>query len=172
MNNNCLKKWLIVQIKPNSYDLAIRNLQRQGFQIFCPKMKTTIKIENKFINRDVIVFPGYLFVAVDLQNPYWNKIKSTYGISKLLVFNNKPYVIHNDVILALKSRYKENVNPIIKENLKKGDNIKFYNGPFANLIARVETLDDKNRIWVLLEGVGEKKKIKIQQPGKFNFTKF
>ena len=172
MDQNYLKKWLIVQIKPNSYDLANRNLQRQGFETFLPKMKVTIKKKNKFINRDVIVFPGYLFVSVDLQNFYWNKINSTYGVSKVLVFNNKPSVIPNDVILALKSRYEENINPIIKEKLKKGDHIKFHDGPFANLIARIETLDEKNRIWVLLEGVSEKRKIKIQHPEKTNFTKF
>ena len=80
MNQNLIKKWLIVQIKPNSYDLAARNLERQGFKTFLPKMKTTIKKEKKFINKDVLVFPGYMFVGVDLQNSYWAKINSTYGV--------------------------------------------------------------------------------------------
>ena len=172
MNQNYLKKWLIVQIKPNSYDLAIRNLRRQGFETFLPKMKTTIKKENKFISRDVIVFPGYIFVAVDLQDSYWTKINSTYGVSKLLVFNNKPSVIPNDLILLLKSRYQENTNLIKEEKLKKGDIIKFNNGPFVDLIARIESLDEKNRIWVLLEVMGQFRRVKIQHKEKMNFTKF
>ena len=38
-----VKKWYIVQIKSNSYDLAVRNLERQGFETFLPKNEVTIK---------------------------------------------------------------------------------------------------------------------------------
>lgn len=162
MNQNYLKKWLIVQIKPNSYNLAVRNLQQQGFETFLPRMKETIKKENKFINRYMPLFPGYLFVGVDLEKSNWSKINSTYGVSKLLYFSNKPSFISNDMILALKSRYKENINSIIDEKMKKGENIKFVNGPLVDLIGRIETLDDKNRIWVLIEFMGAHRKIKIQ----------
>mgnify|MGYP001288351117 CR=1 FL=1 len=172
MNQDYLKKWLIVQIKPNSYDLASRNLQRQGFETFLPKMKITIKKENKFINRYVAVFPGYMFVGIDLQNSDWNKINSTFGVSKLLVFNQKPSVIPNDFILALKSRYKENIAPIKEEKLKQGDVIKFENGPFVDFIARIERVDEKNRIWFFLEIMGQFSKVKIKKSGKVNFTKF
>lgn len=40
------KKWFAVQIKPNSYNLAARNLHRQGFETFLPKMTIT--------NREII----------------------------------------------------------------------------------------------------------------------
>ena len=32
------------------------------------------------------------------------------------------------------------------EKLQKGDAIKFYSGPFTDLIAKVESADEKNRI--------------------------
>ena len=53
MNEKFVKKWFVVQIKPKSYDLAYRNLERQGFEAFAPKMRITTKKENKFINKDV-----------------------------------------------------------------------------------------------------------------------
>lgn len=172
LNQNFSKKWLVAQIKANSYDLAIRNLERQGFQTFLPKMKVTIKKENKFINKDVFVFPGYIFVSVDLHKSDWSKINSTYGVLKLLAFNNKPSEIHNDLILALKNKYEINTFPKIKENLKKDDHIKFTNGPFVDLVARIEAIDEKNRIWVVLGALGQHRKIKIIQAEKINFTKF
>ena len=172
MKQNLLKKWLVAQIKPHSHDLAIRNLERQGFETFLPKTKRTIKKENKFIFKDVLVFPGYIFVGVDPLDSGWTKINNTYGVLKLLVFNNKPSQIYNDVILALKNKYEENAYEIINENLKKGDNIKFNSGPFVDLIARIEALDDKNRIWVLLEAVGQYRKVKMKLDGKVDFTKF
>jgi transcriptional antiterminator RfaH len=171
MDQNLIKKWLIVQIRPNSSDLAIRNLERQGFETFMPKMKVTIKKENKFINKEVFVFPGYAFIGVDLQSSYWTKINSTYGVSKLLSFSNKPSEISLDLIVALKNRYEDKINTIINENLKKGDTIKFNDGPFTDLVANIESVDAKNRIYVLLEVMGGHRRLEINLKEKINFIK-
>ena len=171
MKQNFVKKWLIAQIKPNSYDLAIRNLERQGFETFIPKMKATIKKENKFINKNLLVFPGYAFIGIDLQISSWTKINNTYGVLKVLAFNNKPSVISLDLIMALKNKYEDNSNPIINENLKKGDSIKFNSGPFANLIANIETVNAERRIYVLLEVMGGHRKLEINLKEEINFTK-
>ena len=165
------KKWLVAQIKPKSHDLAFRNLERQGFETFMPKIKVTKKIENKFINKEVFVFPGYAFIGVDLQGSYWTKINSTYGVSKLLSFNNKPSEVPLDFMVALKKRFQDNFNPIIDENLKRGDIIKFNNGPFANLVANIESIDAKQRIYVLLEVMGGHRKLEINLKEKINFIK-
>ena len=171
MNQNLMKKWLVAQIKPKSHDLAIRNLERQGFETFIPKIKVTKKKENKFINKVVLVLPGYAFIGIGLQDSSWTKINSTYGVSKLLSYNNKPSEIPFDLIVALKNRYEENVNPIINENLKKGDTIKFNNGPFAELVANIESVDPKKRIYVLLEVMGGRQKLEINLKEKINFIK-
>ncbi len=171
MNQNLIKKWLIAKIKPNSYDLASRNLERQGFETFLPKMRVTVRKKNKFIHKYLFVFPGYIFVGVDPQNSNWTKIKNTYGVSKVLLFNNKPYEISFEIILALKNRYELNTFPIKNETLKKGDKIMFSSGPFVDLIARIEAVDDKDRISLILEVAGEYRKLKIQQIEKLNFTR-
>ena len=66
MNQSLDKKWFIAQIKPNSYDTAIQNLERQGFETFLPKMEITKRQKNKFLVKNVYVFPGYIFVCFDL----------------------------------------------------------------------------------------------------------
>lgn len=171
MNQNLITKWVVAQIKPNSCDLAVRNLERQGFETFLPKMNSTIIKENKFINKDVLVFPGYIFVGIDLQNYNWKKINSTYGVHKLLVFNYKPAEISNDVILVLKNNYQANTNSIIRENLRNGDTIRFNNGPFVDLIANIENVDEKKRIYVLLKVMGGSRKLEINLKEKINFNK-
>ena len=171
MNQNLIKKWLIAKIKPNSYDLAFRNLERQGFETFLPKMRVTVRKKNKFIHKYLYVFPGYIFVGIDPQNSNWTKINSTYGVSKLLTYNNKPSEIPFDMIMELKNRYENKVDPIINENLKKGDIIKFNNGPFAELVANIESVEEKNRIYVLLEVMGGRRKLKINLKEEINFVK-
>ena len=171
MNLSFKKKWLVAQIKPNSNDLAFRNLERQGFQTFMPKIKVTTIKENKFINKEVFLFPGYAFIGVDLQNSYWTKINSTYGVSKLLSFNNRPSEVPLDLIVELKKRFQDNINPIINVKLKSGDKIKFNTGPFADLVTKIESVNSKKRINVLLEIMGGVRKLEFDLEEKINFIK-
>jgi transcriptional antiterminator RfaH len=171
MDQSLEKKWFIVHIKPNSYKSAIQNLERQGLQTFLPKMEITKRQNNKFIVKNVYVFPGYMFVYFNPRIITWTKINYTYGVSKILAFNNKPSEISSDLILELKARYEINMNPIKKEKLQKGDSIKFHAGPFADLIAKVESVDENNRIWVLLEAMGGYQRLKLQSAKKFKYNK-
>ena len=171
MNESLDKKWCIAQIKPNSYHTAIQNLERQGFQIFLPKMEITQRKENKFVVRNAYVFPGYMFVCFDLHSMTWTKINSTYGVSKILTFNKKPSEISSDLILEMKIRYEINSNPTQKEKLQKGDSIKFSSGPFSDLIAKVESVEAKNRIWILLEAMGGYQRLKLKNVKKNQYNK-
>ena len=171
MDQSLNKKWFIAQIKPNSYHSAIQNLERQGFETFLPKMEITERQKHKFVVKNVYVFPGYIFVCF---NPYiitWTKINSTYGVSKILAFNKKPSEISSDLILKLKIRYKIFTNPTQTEKLRKGDSIKFYSGPFTDLIAKIESVDEKNRIWALLESMGGDQRLKLKNVEKNKYNK-
>ena len=108
-------------------------------------------------------------------NPHiitWTKINSTCGVSKILTFNKKPSEISSDLIIELKMRYEINTSPLQKEKLQKGDSIKFYSGPFTDLIAKVESVYEKNRIWVLLEAMGGYQRLKLQKVEKNKYNKF
>ena len=172
MNQSLDKIWCIAQIKPNSYYTAIQNLERQGFETFLPKMEQTQRQKNKFLVKNVYVFPGYIFVFFDPHISTWTKINSTYGVSKILAFNKKPAEISSDLILELKKRYEINSNLTQTENLQRGDSIKFYTGPFTDLIAKIESVDEKNRIWVLLEAMGGHQRLKLQNVEKNKYNKF
>ena len=86
-----------------------------------------------------------MFVGVGRQSCNWTKIKSTYGVAKVLFFNDKAAEISHDLVLALKNRFEAKFNQKTKESVKAGDTIKFNNGPFVNLIARVEAVDKQSR---------------------------
>ena len=44
--------WYIVQFKPNSHKIAVRNLQRQGFETFLPMHEVTRRTVVKFETAD------------------------------------------------------------------------------------------------------------------------
>jgi transcriptional antiterminator RfaH len=171
MYQNLEKKWFVVQVKPNSYDIAIRNLERQGFKTFLPKTRVTVRKKNIFLFKDSYVFSGYMFVGVDTGSVNWTKIKNTYGVSKILVFNNKPSVIPNDLIMALKTQYEGKIAQLAQKDFNQGDLIKFNSGPFLDLIAKIESVDNRMSIYVLLEMMGGQRKLKVNLNEKINFIK-
>ena len=165
------KNWFLLQYKPNSHRLALRNLHRQGFETFLPMLDATQRCSTRFVQQTCPLFPGYMFVCFDPHIIDWVKINSTYGVSKILAFNKKPSEISSDLILELKIRYEINSNSTQKEKLQKGDSIKFTKGLFTDLIAKVESVDEKNRIWVLLEAMGGYQRLKLQNVEKNKYNK-
>ena len=126
-------------------------------------MNITQRKNNKFLLKNVYVFPGYIFISIDEDIFSWTKINNTYGVSKILVFNHRPAEVSSDIIIQLKNKYKYEDNSFANQNIQKGDNIKVQTGPFVDLIAKVKNVTDNNRIWVLLKYMGRTSKLKLQK---------
>jgi transcriptional antiterminator RfaH len=45
--------------------------------------------------------------------------------------------------------------------LSEGDSVEMLTGPFANFIATVDTIDPEQRIWVLLDFMGQKTRMQV-----------
>ena len=90
MTSSDTTSWYIVQFKPNSHKIAIRNLERQGFETFLPMHEVTRRTVVKFETVIRPLFAGYMFVACDPEQAPWRQINSTYGISRMLSFSEGP----------------------------------------------------------------------------------
>ena len=156
------KEWFVIQFKPNSHHLAIKNLTRQGFNTFLPLHETTLRKASRFIKSTKPLFPGYMFVSFNRAENKWHKIKNTYGVSRLITFNSSLKSIPSTFVDNLMLRYDTSgkLIPIVK--MKKGDKVEILEGPFANLIATIEKYESEERIWVLMDLMG--RKTKIQTP--------
>ena len=54
------------------------------------------------------VFPGYIFIAINLEKKKWHKINNTRGISSIIVFGNEIPLIRCELIEELKHRFSLN----------------------------------------------------------------
>ena len=156
------KEWFILQFKPNAQLQATRNLNRQGFKTFLPLYDITSRNASRFINASQPLFPGYMFIAFDRAETKWHKINNTYGVSRLVTFNSNLKSIPTTLVENLMVRCDLTSKILPVKNLKKGDQVKVLRGPFANLIATVETYEADQRIWVLMDLMS--RKTKIQTP--------
>jgi transcriptional antiterminator RfaH len=69
-------------------------------------------------------------------------------------------------------RYDLSGKLIPMKKLKKGDQVKVLNGPFANFIATVETYETEQRIWILMDLMGRKSKLQIPAEDVLSSNKF
>ena len=154
------KEWFILQFKPNAHHQAIKNLNRQGFETFLPFHDTTSRKLSRFINTSKPLFPGYMFIKFDRTEPKWHTINNTYGVSRLITFNSILKSIPSSFVDGLMKRYDSSGKLLPIKKLKKGDQVTVLTGPFANFIAIVEKYEADQRIWILIDLIGRKTKIK------------
>ncbi|MDB2676309.1 transcriptional activator RfaH [Amylibacter sp.] len=154
------KEWFILQFKPNAYRKATMNLNRQGFKTFLPLHDITLRKTSQFTNTTRPLFPGYMFIKFDKKKSEWHKINNTYGVLRLVSFNSTLKAIPTKFIDELMSRCDLTGKIIPAGRLAKGDQVKVLRGPFTNFIATVETYENDQRIWILMDLMGRKTKIR------------
>ena len=151
-----MKHWYLIQFKPNSYRLAERNLHRQRFETFLPMQKITRRKASRFVSDLKPLFPGYMFVSVNSDLAPWRTINSTIGVSKLVSFEGKPKPLPLQLISGLMLRCDSFGALLPPKSLNEGDSVEMLTGPFANFIATVDTIDPEQRIWILMDFMGQK----------------
>ena len=149
------KKWVILQLKPNAYKIAERNLNQQDFETFLPFEEVTKYKNKQFISTQRPLFPGYMFVAFERENTPWHKINSTYGVSKLLTLNSEPYLVPNILITDIMARCNQAGVLLPQKQFSKDDSVRLVSGPFDNFLATVESIDENQRVWVLIDLMGQ-----------------
>ena len=148
------KIWAAASLKPNQIHKAEANLKRQEIDFLAPKIKVTKRQQNRFINKINLLFPGYIFVHIDLATDDQRKVQSTYGVSQILKVGGQIGTLPKNFIEELKNA-KLDAPQTYAGELKPGDNIEILRGPFAGQIAKLIELDSQNRLKCLfniLEG--------------------
>ena len=156
-----MNHWYLIQFKPNSHRLAERNLHLQGFEVFLPMQKITHRKASRFVSDLKPLFPGYMFVSVNSDLALWRTINSTIGVSKLVSFEGKPKPLPLQLISGLILRCDASGTLLPPKSLSEGDSVEILTGPFANFSATVDTIDPEQRIWVLMDLMGQKTRMQV-----------
>ena len=118
--------------------------------------KITRRKASRFVSDLKPLFPGYMFVSVNAGLAPWRTINSTIGVSKLVSFEVKPKSFSLQLISDLMLRCDASGTLLPPKSLNEGDSVEMLTGPFANLIATVDTIDPEQRIWVLMDFMEQK----------------
>lgn len=156
-----MDNWYLIQFKPNSHRLAERNLNSQGFVTFLPMQLITKKKVSRFVSSLKPLFPGYMFIKVKSDIAPWRRINNTIGVSKLVSFEGKPKALPPRIVSGLMLRCDASGIVLPPKNLSKGDRVELLNGPFSSFITTVDTIDPKQRIWVIMNFMGQRSRMKV-----------
>ena len=153
--------WYLVQLKPNGHRLAKTNLERQGFNTFLPLQNVTKRSAHKFVDRLVPLFPGYMFVELDTTQNAWRKVNSTLGVARIVSLGGTPTAIPSEIVNEFISRCDGDGILCPTQGLEVGQYVQVLRGPFANFVAKVEEISPDQRVWILIDLLGQSSRISV-----------
>ena len=108
------------------------------------------------------LFSRYLFIQLDtnLSGKSWSPIRSTPGVSKLVVFGTEPARVDSGVIHLFKQR-EISVAADVTPLFQTGEQVTIMQGPFAGLNATFQMSDGDMRAMVLIDVLNQFSKLKL-----------
>ena len=151
-----MKKWYLIQTKPQQEAIATQNLSNQGFNVFFPK--AVIK------NKTTPLFPGYLFIELDDKKQNWTPVRSTKGVANFVRFGLNFATVSNQIINMIKIQQQQTIEALINIcSHQKGDSIEIQSGAFKGHQAIFQNYNSSDRVTVLLKLIGQQQAITLNQ---------
>ena len=155
--------WYIAKCKPNAELVAIQNLKNQNITTFLPLQKVTNRKAKAFQTPLRPLFPGYVFVKIDIAKNDWVKINNTRGVARLVGFNTFPSAVPPGVMESLFASCNKNNIFDPSATLKTGDKVQIIQGPLTGFLAKINNVSIDRRVCLLLEIMGQTSTIQIKK---------
>jgi|GEM_PF-1961688 len=143
--------WFIIRTKIRQEKNVALHLNRKGIETYLPEIETCTYRELKKIKTIKSLFPNYLFARCEIKNLpqiFWAK-----GVRKVLLENNCPVPIADELIFSLKSLADDDglIRPDRLAIYQKNDRVLITGGPFKDFSGLFNHWEsDKERVSLLL----------------------
>ena len=158
--------WYLVFAKPRQEQVALENLERQGYKCYLPQWAVPRKKRHgsEWATVNEPLFPRYLFIELDTSptGQGWGPIRSTTGVTSLVRFGLQPAkapVGLIDTLLAMETAHAEQA----ERPLAPGDVVCLREGPFAGLQAVYQCQDSNARVTLLLKVMSRPVRIQVER---------
>jgi len=163
-----MDRWHIALIEPQSEQIASRALRARGYDAYWPKFpKKTRKRYGVHELRMRPMFPGYMFVNESIRG--WDGLRTAPGVrigQSLLIDpgTGRLAVLPTGEIERIGETEKRLIDQIINPPPRSlpygvGDTVRVTGGVFSGFYATIETLDDEERIALLMDIFGRKSRV-------------
>lgn len=153
-------RWYAVHTQPSAEPRAQRNLERQGWRCYCPRLARTVRSGRRMMTRLQPLFPGYVFIECDPDASRWQSVDSTFGVKGIVKTGDRPAPLPKGVVETLIAMADSAGTTNFASKLSEGENVQFVAGPLTGLIGKLAHLDPTGRITVLLQLLGSETPIR------------
>lgn len=108
------------------------------------------------------IFPGYILVRMILDDISWLAVRTTQGVTSFVGMSNKPTAIPDSEVKSIVSYMSQGAQPTYKTTFSENDTVKIVDGPFAEFIGKVESVDkERGKIKVLVSIFGRETPVEL-----------
>ena len=148
------ERWFVARALPHQENRAQLNLHRLGFRYFVPRLRRTVRHARRLRDTVQPLFPGYIFIVIDLSKHRWRSVNGTFGVASLIMSAEQPRPVPPGVVEALVVSCESGGVVRLDDSLEIGQKVRIVSGPFAETLCHLVHLDDRGRVRVLLEIMG------------------
>ncbi len=153
-------RWYLIRAKRAREALARSNLERQGYEVYFPRLAVCDRI--------VPLFPGYLFLRLSEGDQSLGPVRSSVGVAGLVRFGSRYAVVPEPVIrdLRLRADPASGLHRLAsRPSLLPRTVVTVTEGPFSGLEGVFERAAGSKRVVVLLKLLGVHAQINV--PSEF-----
>ena len=161
-----MNAWYVVNTQPHQEAQAELNLRRQGFEVWLPRFRRARRHARRIDSVLAPLFPGYLFVRLDLSVQPWRVINGTFGVIRLLCNGDTPLAVPNRLVEEIKRRRDESGTVALPpRGFAVGEAVRVALGPFADLEGLFLEMSGRDRVVLLFNLLGRKVRARVPLAG-------
>ena len=140
-------RWYVARSQPRRENYAIEHLRNQGYVAHCP----TIERPSKKGTIRVPLFPGYLFIRLNLARDGWRSINGTRGIIGLVSFGLRPAAVPTPFSDMLDRMIRHDSSWENPDSFENGDQVRIVGGAFDGTVGEFVRESSSTRVAILIE---------------------
>jgi transcriptional antiterminator RfaH len=152
-------RWFVANTKPRREVVARQQLQNQGYTVYLPLFRGSKHQKGHWRDKPEVLFPGYLFIQLNLGRDNIAPIRSTIGMRDLVRFGNQLRPVEDDIISFLQHNEEQqfSADPKHAAQFKQGGMVNIVGGSFDGLEAIFNMPKSADRVIVLINMLGSQK---------------
>ncbi|HEY9538905.1 MAG TPA: transcriptional activator RfaH [Kiloniellaceae bacterium] len=158
-----MTRWYVAQTQAQGEERARLNLERQGFRTYLPRYRRERRHARR---RDVVkapLFPGYIFIELDLEQSPWRSINGTFGVTRLVCHADTPAAVPPGIVEEIQARAgADGLVELPPACLREGQALRIVSGALADCRGLFERMADRDRVILLLDLLG--RKVRVEAP--------
>ena len=174
--NTAQLRWYFVHTYSGQEERVRKNLEQRIttmdahhkiVQVIVPTEEVVEIREGKRVPKRVRLYPGYIMVQMDMDDESWHIVRNTPGVTGFVSSEDErdkrpkpvplePWEVENIL------QQVESQTPKARVGFTKGQSVRITDGPFADFIGVVDTIDtDKGKLNVLVSFFGRETPVEL-----------